>query len=104
MGNENLPRRVGQMLFGTNHVRDFEVIIVDNGCQVVQARSVGTLDNMILFPRPIEHNFATDQIIKNQTVVARHLESHDRLTAVAFKTPSIQALSTSPFIHSMTGC
>jgi hypothetical protein len=45
LGNENLPRRVRQVLFGPNDVRDLEIEIVDDARQVIKAGAVGPLDD-----------------------------------------------------------
>ena len=67
------------MLFGADHVRDLHVVIVDHAGQVVQARAVGPLDDVVLLAGPIELDLAADQVVDDQLALAGHLQPHDGL-------------------------
>src|SRR5205823_3731654 len=46
--NENLPRRVRQVLLRPDDMRDLHVEVIDHAGQVVQTCPVGALDNVVL--------------------------------------------------------
>ena len=79
LGDEHLPRRVREMFFGPNDVADLHVVIVDDAGQMIQAGSVGPLDDVILLAGPLDFDPAADQIVDHHAALARHLQSHDRL-------------------------
>ena len=40
-----------------------KVVVVDNGGQVIEARTIRALDHLILFSRPVEMHFPANQIV-----------------------------------------
>ena len=68
--NEDLPRRVREMLLGADDVRDLEIVIVDHVGQVVEARAVGPLDDVVLLAGPIELDPAADQVVEHERALA----------------------------------
>ena len=83
-GNEDLPRRVGQMFGGADHVCDLHIVIVDHAGEMVDERAVGALNHMILLAGPSHRNISADVIVKLTRPFARHLQTDDRLAAFAF--------------------
>ena len=83
--HEHLPRRVREVLLGADHVRDLHVVVVDDRRQVVQARAVGPLDDMVLLAGPVDADFAADQIVEHELAFARHQQPHDALAAFGFE-------------------
>ena len=81
--HEHLPRRVRQVLLGANHVRDLQLVIVDHVGQVIKARAVGALHDVILLAGPIELDPAAHHVVQDERPLLRHLQPHDRLTAFA---------------------
>ena len=51
------------MLLGADHVRDLEILVIDHVRQVIEARAVGALDDVILLAGPIELHFPANQIV-----------------------------------------
>jgi hypothetical protein len=54
--------RVRQVLLGADHVGDLEILIVDHVGQVIDERPVGTLDDHVGLPGPLELDVAANQI------------------------------------------
>ena len=54
LSNEDLPRRVRQMLLGADDVADLHVVVIHDIGQVVEARAVGTLNDVVLLRGPLE--------------------------------------------------
>ena len=77
------------MLDRANHVRDLEVVIVDGARQVIQARAVGALHDVVLLVGPIERDVAADEVVKPALAVARHLEADDTLATFGFEAPRV---------------
>ena len=69
------------MLFSADYVRDPHIVVVDNRRQMVETRSVGPHDHVILLGRPLETDVASYQIGQDELAFARHLESNDSLPA-----------------------
>src|SRR6187549_366450 len=77
------------MLDRANHVRDLEVVIVDGARQVIEARAVGALHDVVLLVGPIERDVAADEVVKPALAVARHLEADDTLATFGFEAPRV---------------
>jgi len=73
------------MFFGADDVRDLHVMVVDDGRQMVEARTIGPLDDVVLFAGPLEADFASDEIVDEQLALARHFESDDGLPALGLE-------------------
>ena len=85
LGNEDLPRRVRQMLFGPNHMGDCQVVIVDHIGQMIEAGAIGPLNHRIGFVLPGKFDPSADEIFDHASPLAGHFDSHDRLPALGFK-------------------
>src|SRR6202030_2575965 len=85
LSDEDLPRRVREMLLGADDVRDFEVKVIDHARQMIEAGAVGPLDDVILLAGPIEFDVAADMIVDDELSLARHLEPHDSLSPFALE-------------------
>ena len=81
LGDEDLSRRVRQVLDRPDHVGDLEVVVVDHAGQVIQARPVRPLDHVVLFAGPGELDVAADLIVEAALAFARHLQAHHGLPA-----------------------
>ncbi len=77
--DEDLSRCVREMLDRANHVRDLEVVIVDCAREMIEARAVRALHDVVLLVGPIERDVAADQVVEAALTLARHLESHHAL-------------------------
>ena len=73
------------MLFGPDHVSDLKIMVVDRAGEVVEARAVGPLDDVVLFVGPIELDPAADQIFDDQLALPGHLQPDDRLSALGLE-------------------
>ena len=76
-GDEDLPRRVREVLHRADHVRDPEVVVVDRARQVVEATAVGALHDVVLLERPLERHRPPHEVVERARAVARHLQAHD---------------------------
>ena len=85
LSDENLARRIRKMLNRSHDMSDFEVMVIDHCRQVIQTRSVGSLDHMILLARPIEIDFASNQIVDLANAITRHLQPDDTFSILRFK-------------------
>ena len=81
--DEDLPRRVREMLLGTDHVGDLHVVVVDDVGEVVQARPVGALDDVVLLGDQSTSIVAADVVDELAGALARHLQAHAALAALA---------------------
>ncbi len=54
LSDEDLARRIGQVLDGANDMRDLEVLIIHHASQVIQACTVRTLHDVIRFTQPFK--------------------------------------------------
>src|SRR5207244_6290110 len=88
--DEDLPLRIGEMLFGTNDMRDLHVILVDHAGQVVEAGAVRALDDVVLLAGPFDGNRAADQVSELASSFARHLQARASLAAFGFKPGSFR--------------
>ena len=79
LGDEDLPRRIRKVLLGADDVRDLEVVVVDHVGQVIEARAVGPLDDVVLLAGPIDGHVAADHVLDDQRSLAGHLQPHDGL-------------------------
>ena len=78
--DEDLPRRVRKMLLGADHVRDFEIVIVDDVRQVIDDTSRRPAESRGLARSPTRHSIvAADQVVKSARALARHLQPHHGL-------------------------
>ena len=77
------------MLLGADHVRDLEVVVVDHVGQVIEARAVGPLDDVVLLAGPIELDPAADQVVEHERALAGHLQPHDGLPALGLESGPI---------------
>ena len=76
-GDEDLPRRVREVLHRADHVRDPEVVVVDRARQVVEATAVGALHDVVLLERPLELHRSPHEVVERARAAARHLQAHD---------------------------
>jgi hypothetical protein len=83
--DEDLARRVGQVLLGADDVGDRHLDVVDDARQVIEAGAVGALDHMVGLRRPLAIDRAAHQIVDAADAVARHLEPHRRGPALGFE-------------------
>ena len=94
LGNENLPRRVRQMLLGPDDVRDLEIEIIDHAGQMIEASAVGPLDDVILLAGPVEFNVAADMVVQIAAFPSRGIFSRTTPAAprprTAFARPAFQ--------------
>ena len=67
-------------------VRDLHVVVVDHRGQMVEARAVGPLDDVVLLAGPVDADFAADQVVEHELAFARHQQPHDALPAFGFET------------------
>ena len=77
VGDEDLARRVRQVLLRADHVRDREVVVVDRAGEVIEMRAVHPLDDVVLLERPIEGDRTPHQIVEAAGPLARHLQPDD---------------------------
>ena len=77
LGDENLPRRVREVLDGADDVRDLEIEVIDDAGQVIEARAVGPLDDVVLLFVPVELAHAANRVVEDALAFARHLQPHD---------------------------
>jgi len=82
LGDEDLPRRIRQVLDSADDVGDRKVVIVHNAGQMIQTGTIGPLYHVILFRGPIESDIAANPIRERASPLAGHLESHHRLPAL----------------------
>ena len=87
--DEDLARRVRKVFFRSNNVRNLEVVVVDDVRQVVEAGTVGALNDVVLLLRPIEFDVAANQVANDDRTFARNLQTNDALTAFRFKTAAV---------------
>ena len=67
------------MLLGADDVGDLEIVVVDHVGQVVEARAVGPLDDVVLLAGPVELDPAADQVVEHQRAFGGHLQPHHGL-------------------------
>ena len=84
--NKDLPRRIREVLFGADHVADLEIVVVHHVGQVVEARAVGPLDDVVLLAGPIELDPAADQIIADSSVPSWASSAAPRPAGLATRT------------------
>jgi hypothetical protein len=77
------------MLLRANYVRDLHLVVVDHGGEMVQARTVGTLDDVVLLAGPIDADLAAHQIVEYELALARHEQANDALAAFCFQAPRV---------------
>ena len=77
------------MLDRADHVRDLEVVIVDGARQVIEARAVGALHDVVLLVGPIERDVAAHEVVEAALALARHLEPHDAFAALGLEAPRV---------------
>ena len=87
--DEDLARRVRKVFFRSNNVRNLEVVVVDDVRQVVEAGTVGALNDVVLLLRPIELDVAANQVANDDRAFARNLQTDDALTAFRFETAAV---------------
>ena len=63
--HENLTRRIRKMLLGANDVRNFQRVIVHNVRQMIDERTVGPLNHMILLVRPVKFDIAANEVVNH---------------------------------------
>ena len=51
-------------------VRDLEIVVVDHVGQVIEARAVGPLDDVVLLAGPVELDPAADQVVEDERALA----------------------------------
>ena len=65
--------------------RDLEIVIVDHVGQVVEARAVGPLDDVVLLAGPVELDPAAHQVVEHQRALGGHLQPHHGLPALGLE-------------------
>ena len=83
--DEDLPRRVGEVLLRADDVRDPEVVVVHRARQVIERRAVGALNHVVLLEGPVERDGAAHQIVERARALARHPEADHRGAAFGFE-------------------
>jgi len=61
---------------GTYHMRDLKIVVVDDAGQVVQAGSIGTLNDVVLFVGPFERTIPSNQVVELALTAAGHFQPH----------------------------
>jgi hypothetical protein len=70
--DEDLSRRVRQVLCSTDDMRDLHVTVINHTGQVVQYCAVGPLDDVILLRGPRDLDPAADMIVEDTLTLLRH--------------------------------
>ena len=64
------------MFLGSYNVCDFEICVVNDTREVIQAASVRSLNNCVLLFSPLETHFTAYQVLYYAFTFSWHLESH----------------------------
>jgi hypothetical protein len=75
---QQLPRRVRDVILAADHMRDLHQRIVDDHGEVVLRAAVGADDDGIADYLGVENHLAADEIVELDLDVVRHLEADDR--------------------------
>ena len=86
-----------EMLDGPDHVRDLEIVIIDDARQVIEAGAVGPLDDVVLLLVPVELAHAANVVV--ETCIARRAASCSRTTCVRPSAANFAACSSVSAIH-----
>ena len=62
LGDEDLPRGVGEVLLGADDVGYLHRVVVNDAGQMVEARPVGALDDVVLLLGPIELDISANEV------------------------------------------
>src|SRR5919197_2524336 len=89
LGNEDLPRRIREMLGGADDMRDPHVIVIDHTSQVIQYRAVGPLDDVVLLLGPRHLDPAADVVVEDTPALPWHFQAYHTLTALGLEAGSI---------------
>ena len=85
LSDENLARRVRKVLDRANHMRDPKIVVIDHACQVIQARSVGPLHDVVLLLVPIELANAANRVGEDAFAFPGDLQPHDLRSLFGFE-------------------
>ncbi len=83
--DHELARRVGDMVFPAQHVRDLHQVVVDDDREVIRRDAVAFDDDEIARVFGGKRNFAFDHIVEGVGLVLRHAETHARHAAFGFE-------------------
>ena len=75
--NKGLTRRIGKVFLRADHVRNLEVVIVHHAGEVIQAGTVGPLNDVILLAIPRKLHPPSHSVINDKRAFSRHLQSDD---------------------------
>ncbi|CCK07946.1 conserved hypothetical protein [Cronobacter sakazakii 696] len=89
--NVDLARRVVDMVFATDHVRDFHIPVVHHHTEVVGRGAVSTTDNQIVKLKVAELNRAADLIVKHDGAILRVRKTHDARLIVSMMLMAVAA-------------
>ena len=64
------------MLLGPDHMADRQIVVVNNGRQMVEAASVGPLDHVVLLSLPGKLHPPANSILDHEHPLAGHLQPH----------------------------
>ena len=73
------------MLDRTNHVRDLEIKVVNDTCQMIETCAIASLHHMVLFVGPFKGTIAANDIVESTLSGTWHLQANDRLPAFCQK-------------------
>ncbi|CCJ99025.1 conserved hypothetical protein [Cronobacter malonaticus 507] len=87
----DLTRRVVDMVFTTDHVRDFHIPVVHDYTEVVRRGTVSTTDDQIVKLQVAEFNRAADLIVKHDRTILRVRKTHDARLIVSMMLMAVAA-------------
>ena len=75
--NKGLTRRIGKVFLRADHVCNLEVVIVHHTGEVIQAGTVGPLNDVILLAIPSKLHPPSHGVMNDKRAFSRHLQSDD---------------------------
>ncbi len=92
---QDLLRRVGQVVLAADDVRDPHVGVVDDGAEIVRRRAVGAHDDEVVEFAVLEDDVAFDEVGHHGLAVERGLEAHDERPTRR----GVGAVAAGPIVH-----
>ena len=89
--DQNLARRVRDVILTSNHMRDLHQRIVDDDSVVVGGDAVGSNDDGIANHFRVERHAASNHVIERDVTVVGHAKANHRFLAVLDATPCVVA-------------
>ena len=80
---QDLNRRVRQMFFGANDVRDFQRCIVHDSCKVIERRSVTASHHWVRHQAAVPFNLASYMIVDCHFVGTRNQQTNNKRLSVS---------------------